>query len=407
MKSFDYNVFFEERLSCLKDEGRYRYFANIERKIGMMPHAMWHKPDGSTQKVVVWCTNDYLGMSQNSRVLDAAIEACNSYGVGSGGTRNIAGTSHLHVSLEKEIAKWHGKEQGLIFTSGYVANEATLCTLGRELKNCIIYSDEKNHASMIRGIQQSGAEKFVFSHHDLKPLKKHLAEADPARPKIIAFVSVYSMDGDIAPMEDLCELAENHNALLYVDEVHAVGLYGNNGAGVAAHLGLADQMDVIQANFAKAFGIIGGYITGSYELADFVRSYAPGFIFTTSLPPVITASALEALDVLRHATDLRDKFWANVSVLKSTLLDAGLPVIDGDSHISPILVGDPRLCREISDYLLTQFHCYVQPINFPTVPRGTERLRVTITPSHTHAMIEEFVTALRETWGVFGLKLAA
>lgn len=397
---------FLQHLQSLKAEGRYRIFADLERLVGEAPCALWHGPEGK-KKVIVWCSNDYLGMSQHPAVIDAMVEAAKRYGAGSGGTRNISGTAHSHVMLEQEVADLHGKEKGLIFTSGYIANEATLSALAQALPNCVVLSDEKNHASIIQGIRAGRCERRVFRHNDLADLRKNLSSLDPKRPKIIVFISVYSMDGDIAPIEAICDLADEFKAITYLDEVHAVGLYGPQGAGVAAQFGLQDRVDVIQANFAKAYGVIGGYITGSAPLVDYVRSAASGFIFTTSLPPSVVAAAHKSIDILRQDTILRNQLWSRVGLLKERLAKSAIPYQRTASHIIPVIVGNASQCQAVSDLLRQEYGVYVQPINYPTVPRGQERLRLTVTPAHTPEMIQHLGDALEDVWSRLNLCLAA
>ncbi|MDF3034438.1 MAG: 5-aminolevulinate synthase [Alphaproteobacteria bacterium] len=401
-----YDHIFSEHLSSLKAEGRYRIFADLERLVGEAPYALWHSPKG-VKKVIVWCTNDYLGMSQHPAVIEAMVEATRRYGAGSGGTRNISGTAHSHVTLEQEVADLHGKEKGLIFTSGYIANEATISTLAQALPDCVILSDEKNHASIIQGIRASGCERRIFRHNDLADLREKLSTLDPKRPKLIAFISVYSMDGDIAPIEAICDLADEFNAMTYLDEVHAVGLYGPQGAGIAAQLGLQGRINIIQANFAKAYGVMGGYITGSIPLVDYVRSAASGFIFTTSLPPAVVASAYTSMRILRQDTALRDQLWSRVGLLKQRLEKSRVPCQPAGSHILPVVVGNAGRCQAVCDLLREEHNIYVQPINYPTVPRGQERIRLTVTPSHTLEMIQQLGDALEDVWHRLNLYLAA
>jgi 5-aminolevulinate synthase len=401
-----YDHIFSQHLQALKVEGCYRVFADLERLVGEAPYAVWHSPEGK-KKVIVWCSNDYLGMSQHPEVIEAMKEAAERYGTGSGGTRNISGTAHSHVILEKEVADLHGKEKGLIFTSGYNANEATISALAQGLPNCVVLSDEKNHASIIQGIRSGRCERRIFRHNDLNDLRENLKSLDPARPKIIAFISVYSMDGDIAPIEGIIELAKEFNAITYLDEVHAVGLYGPQGAGVAAQYGLQNRIDIIQANFAKAYGVIGGYITGSAPLVDYVRSVASGFIFTTSLPPGVVAAAHKSISILRQDNTIRNQLWHNVEMLKERLEKGTIPFQRADSHIVPVVVGNAAQCYNVSCLLREEFGIYVQPINYPTVPRGQERLRLTVTPSHTPEMIRYLVDALEDIWGRLDLCLAA
>lgn len=391
----DYREFFEERLEILKREGHYRVFADLERRAGAFPRAFEHRLGAD---VTVWCSNDYLGMGQHPAVLAAMHAAIDRSGAGSGGTRNISGTTHDHVLLERELADLHGKEGALVFSSGYVANDAALATLGGRLPGCIIYSDALNHASMIQGIRHSGAEKHIFKHNDAADLEHRLAAADPDRFKLVCFESVYSMDGDIAPIAELCDVAERFGAMTYLDEVHAVGLYGPRGGGIAERDGVADRLTVIQGTLAKAFGLVGGYVAASAPLIDFLRSFAPGFIFTTSLPPPMVAGAVASIRHLKQTPSVRAHLQERAELLKRRLVEAHLPVMPSPSHIVPLLIGDSRRCKEISDDLLLRHRIYVQPINYPTVALGTERLRLTPTPLHSDADIDHLVEALREAW---------
>jgi 5-aminolevulinate synthase len=392
----NYENAFAGAVAAVKNENRYRYFANLERVAGEFPFARNHGPGPA--RVVVWCSNDYLAQGQNPEVLEALQRAAASMGAGSGGTRNISGTHNLHVALERELAGLHGKEAALLFTSGYVANSATLSTVGRLLPDCVILSDACNHASMIEGIRHSGCEKLVFRHNDVDHLRQLLMGVAPRRPKLIAFESVYSMDGDFAPLAAICDLAEEHGAMTYLDEVHAVGLYGRHGGGVSERDGQAHRLTAIEGTLAKAFGCMGGYIAGSRALVDAVRSLAPGFIFTTSLPPAITAAALASLRLLKGDDELRKRLQERAHRLKAMLLSAGLPVMATESHIVPVLVGCPIRARQITDLLMMEHGIYVQPINYPTVPKGTERLRLTASPAHTDGLMDDLVAALALVW---------
>jgi len=400
----DYDGFFEHCLDELRNEGRYRVFADLERHCGRFPRAFDHRVSG---EVTVWCSNDYLGMGQHPAVLDAMIAAVQTFGAGSGGTRNISGNSHLHLQLEAEIADLHRREAALVFTSGFVANEAALCTLARTIPGMIIISDALNHASMIAGIRNSRAEKQVFRHNDASHLASILAELPADRPKLVCFESLYSMDGDIAPIHELCNVAEAFGAMTYLDEVHAVGLYGTRGAGIAERDGVLHRPTVIQGTLAKAYGVMGGYIVGSAALIDYVRSNAPGFIFTTSLPPALVAGAAAAIRHLKNSQVERATHQARVATVKRRLKEAGLPVMPSESHIVPLLIGNAALCQTVSDALLHRHGMYVQPINYPTVPRGTERLRLTPTPLHSEDDIDALVWALVDVWHSLILPRAA
>ncbi|WP_028880581.1 5-aminolevulinate synthase [Terasakiella pusilla] len=402
----NYEDFFAERINALQDEGNYRVFADLERKAGHFPRALNYHSDG-TKEVTVWCSNDYLGMGQNEDVLAAMHEAIDKCGAGAGGTRNISGTNHYHVLLEEELAKLHQTEAALIFTSGYVANFTTLSTLGSKMPGMLIISDEQNHNSMIEGIRLGRSEKVVFKHNDLEDLERTLKEHPLDRPKMIAFESVYSMDGDIAPIKEICDLADKYNAMTYLDEVHAVGLYGEHGAGVAERDGIMDRLTIIQGTMAKGFGIVGGYIAGSKAMCDFVRSFGQGFIFSTSLPPSIAAGCRASIQYVSQHNDIRIRHQARAKYLRDKLDAAGIPHIHNPSHIIPVMVGDPVLCKQASDMLMEEYNHYVQPINYPTVPKGTERLRFTPSPFHTEKMMDELVDCLVKVWATLGLKKAA
>ncbi len=393
----NYDRYFNRALEALHEEGRYRIFTDLARQVGRFPKALdySHNPP---REITVWCSNDYLGMGQNQHVTTAMKHAIETLGAGAGGTRNISGTHHLIIELETELADLHNKEGALVFTSGYVSNEATISTLGRVLPDCLILSDELNHASMIAGVKNSGATKRIWRHNDLEHLEQLLKEAGELRPKLIAFESVYSMDGDIAPIKEICDLAERYNALTYLDEVHAVGMYGKRGGGIADQLELMERVDIIEGTLAKAFGIMGGYITASSTIIDTIRSYAPGFIFTTSLPPAIAAGATASIRHLKTANDLREKHQEQVAKLKAKLTEAKLPILPTETHIVPLMVCDPVLCKAASDRLMEKHGIYIQPINYPTVIRGTERLRITPSPLHDDAMINELVNAVTEVW---------
>ncbi len=402
----DYNAILDTALGNLHKEGRYRTFIDIERRNGQFPHAIWRKPDGAEAEITVWCGNDYLGMGQHPVVLKAMHEALDATGAGSGGTRNISGTTVYHNRLEAELADLHQKEAALLFTSAYVANDATLSTLHKLFPGLIIYSDELNHASMIEGIRRNNGEKRVWKHNDLDDLRAKLMADDPKAPKLIAFESVYSMDGDFGPLKELCDIADEFGALTYLDEVHAVGMYGPRGGGVAERDGLLDRIDIINGTLGKAFGVHGGYIAASARMCDAIRSYAPGFIFTTSLPPVVAAGAAASVAHLKTDQALRDLHQERARVLKLRLKGLGLPIIDHGSHIVPVIVGDPVHTKKLSDMLLSQFGIYVQPINFPTVPRGTERLRFTPSPVHGAPEIDKLVHAMDALWSHCALNRA-
>ena len=403
----NYEHIFNQAIERLHSEGRYRVFIDILRNKGAYPNARCFAGHNGPKPITVWCSNDYLAMGQHPKVVAAMEEALHNVGAGSGGTRNIGGNTHYHIELEQELASLHGKEGALLFTSGYVSNDATLSTIAKVLPNCVIFSDELNHASMIAGIRNSGAEKKVWRHNDVEHLEQLLAETDPELPKLIAFESVYSMDGDIAPIHAICDLAEKYNALTYIDEVHAVGMYGAHGGGISERDQAAHRIDIIEGTLGKAFGVMGGYIAADSRIIDVIRSYAPGFIFTTSLSPVLVAGVLASVRHLKESSVEREGQQAAAEFLKSSFADAGLPVMPSVTHIVPLMVGDPVKAKRISDILLAEYGVYVQPINFPTVPRGTERLRFTPGPSHSEQMMRDLTAALVEIWDRLELRLAA
>lgn len=403
----NYDHIFDQAIERLHSEGRYRVFIDILRNKGAYPNARCFAGHNGPKPITVWCSNDYLAMGQHPKVIAAMEEALHDVGAGSGGTRNIGGNTHYHVDLEAELADLHGKEGALLFTSGYVSNDATLSTIAKILPGCVIFSDELNHASMIAGIRNSGAEKRVFRHNDLVHLEELLAAEDADRPKLIAFESVYSMEGDVAPIHAICDLAEKYNALTYIDEVHAVGMYGPRGGGITDRDEAAHRIDIIEGTLGKAFGVMGGYIAADARIIDVIRSYAPGFIFTTSLSPVLVAGVLASVRHLKSSSVEREGQQAAAALLKQLFRDAGLPVMDSTTHIVPLMVGDPVKAKKISDILLAEYGVYVQPINYPTVPRGTERLRFTPGPAHTEAMMRELTDALIEIWSRLELRRAA
>ena len=400
-----YKTIFKESLEKLKKDGNYRIFADLEKIAGNFPQALNYK-ENSVSEVTVWCSNDYLGMSQKEVVIKNMIEAVKKVGAGSGGTRNISGTNHYHVLLERELCYLHQKESALLFNSGYLANQATLSTLGKKLPDCVFFSDEKNHASMIQGMKNSGSKKVIFEHNNLADLENKL-QLNNSKSKVIVFESVYSMDGNFSHIKEICDLADKYNALTFLDEVHAVGIYGKRGAGVAEEKGVMDRIDIVQGTLAKAFGVIGGYITGNRDLIDFIRSFASGFIFTTSLPPCIAAGAYASIRHLKFSDEERKKMFYIVNKLKSSLTKNEIPFIDYGSHIVPVIIGDPKLCKKASNVLLDDYKIYVQPINYPTVPRGTERLRITASPNHTEKMVKDLANALKNIFHELKLFKAA
>lgn len=402
----DYTAQLDKAIGQLHEEGRYRTFIDIERKRGQYPHAVWTQPDGTERDITVWCGNDYLGMGQNPVVLEAMHDALDATGAGSGGTRNISGTTVFHKRLEAELADLHGKESALLFTSAYIANDATLSTLPKLFPGLVIYSDALNHASMIEGVRRNGGAKRIFRHNDVAHLRELLEADDPAAPKLIAFESVYSMDGDFGPIEEICDLAEEFGALTYIDEVHAVGMYGPRGGGVTERDNLAHRIDIINGTLAKAYGVMGGYIAASAKMCDAIRSYAPGFIFTTSLTPSVAAGAAASVAYLKQAPELREQHQTQARILKLRLKGMGLPIIDYGSHIVPVIVGDPVHTKKLSDMLLENYSIYVQPINFPTVPRGTERLRFTPSPVHGPREMDHLVHAMDALWSHCALNRA-
>ncbi|PHQ72356.1 MAG: 5-aminolevulinate synthase [Sneathiella sp.] len=403
----NYDQIFEQAIQSLKDEKRYRVFTELGRHAGNFPKATRFLENGDEQDVTIWCSNDYLGMGQHPDVLAAIKDATDTYGAGAGGTRNISGNTHMICELERELADLHAKEAALVFTSGFVSNDATLSTLGKLLPGCVILSDELNHASMIDGVRHAGCEKHIFAHNDIRDLEDKLKAIDPSRPKIIAFESVYSMDGDISPIREFCDLADKYGAMTYLDEVHAVGLYGPRGGGVAEREGLMDRITIIEGTLGKAFGVVGGYITSTRNIVDSIRSYATGFIFTTTLSPVMSAGALASVRHLKNSQWERETHQERAATLKQLFRDADLPLLPSVTHIVPLMVYDANLCKQASDMLLDDYGIYIQPINYPTVPRGMERLRITPTPFHNDAMMAELVSALKDVWSRLDLRQAA
>jgi 5-aminolevulinate synthase len=400
----DYSAFFASALDRLRDERRYRIFADLERLAGRFPLAIWHSPQGP-RDVVVWCSNDYLGMGQHPKVIGAMVETATRMGTGAGGTRNIAGTNHPLVALEHELADLHRKEAALVFTSGYVSNETGIATIAKLMPNCLLLSDAFNHNSMIEGVRQSGCEKKIFRHNDLAHLEDLLRDAGKERPKLIVFESLYSMDGDVAPINAICDLAARYGAMTYLDEVHAVGMYGPRGGGMAEQQETMERVDVIEGTLAKAFGCLGGYISGKSALIDAVRSYAPGFIFTTALPPAVCAAATAAIRHLKSSNWERERHQDRAARTKAVLAASGIPVMPSETHIVPVFVGNPELCKTASDLLLEEHGIYIQPINYPTVPKGSERLRITPSPYHDDALIDSLAEALVDVWGRLALPL--